>query len=415
MHPKMGAFLFKEEIMAIREIDYDLGLKSISPNIIQDGGTQGDHNATKLIFNINDELIKALDSLMKNSGDRILYRFDTWAADGTSNVGIQKIYSSGPIEYYLKEYLTRYAGKIRICLVFTLYNPQPIYDEMHTGMESFEYNVSLNIKSLPGYNGNKSIESVSSIAENITQATGVAEAAALRAENDRILTENAMQHFQKGSIIVFKGRNAKMVSEVDVSVDENFSAESTNPVENKSVDKRFSEIEENLNVLIPKVNEIISAIGNVTGDVERINAVIAATGRSEIISNLDNLYQDSNINSNYNRWYYKMIDNDSVTIWGTFKITPKENNLESENTYSSEIYSLPLPFLLTGGKSCVTGNCNNRANIKELNLIQNANISEVQFYIQSTDGEIGTNPIIVYLQIMGYIEKTEVLNNGLDE
>ena len=71
--------------MAIREIRYYVTANGISPSSMQRGGIQGEHNATKLVFVVSDELAEVL--YKKSNRDKLVYRFE--AHTGTLNTSLK--------------------------------------------------------------------------------------------------------------------------------------------------------------------------------------------------------------------------------------------------------------------------------------------------------------------------------------
>ncbi|MBQ3181647.1 MAG: hypothetical protein IJB50_02700, partial [Clostridia bacterium] len=68
--------------MALKRITFTVGAdKTLSPATAQDGGMQGDHNATELLFKFSEGLYTHLQS--EATKGKLVYRFDAYDGEGT--------------------------------------------------------------------------------------------------------------------------------------------------------------------------------------------------------------------------------------------------------------------------------------------------------------------------------------------
>ncbi|MBP3599615.1 MAG: hypothetical protein J6J30_00890, partial [Clostridia bacterium] len=66
----------------IRQINYTVSEKGLSPATVQFGGVQGEHKATALNFTIEDGLLASLKSLKEKNGGKLIYRIDRYNGEG---------------------------------------------------------------------------------------------------------------------------------------------------------------------------------------------------------------------------------------------------------------------------------------------------------------------------------------------
>lgn len=128
--------------MAVREIIYEVSAVGISPATEQHGGTQTEHRAAKLTFNLTDEL-RAKITAQAESG-KAVYRFDAYDGEGNVVQGVpQELGADTVPEFYLEEWLTHAGGRIRVYLVITV-----IVNES-TEMELYSFPALLKLNNLP--------------------------------------------------------------------------------------------------------------------------------------------------------------------------------------------------------------------------------------------------------------------------
>ncbi len=387
--------------MAIREIKYTVDTDGITPSVIQNGGIQGDHNATEILFSLSTSLWNKLQSEKNQLGGNLLYRFDSWTSTGKSYSTEPKDLTGKDIIHSLQECLTRYAGKIKIVLVVTLYNPEPV-GGMLTNTEIFACIAHLNIKALPGYEADSSRESISALARATKENAVLSTAAAKSAQEDRIKTENSMAHFKNGSTIVFLGGDAESSFNVDLAVDEILSNESENPVANKTVKQEFDNVletvEANKQLAGDEVDELQAQLDKYKTDNK---AIIKELGVSDKVTG-EHFIDDAEIGISVNKWFYVKLSNNFFWAWGYFNIKPKESNEEGV-IYTSEQITVPFPFRTTNSSTTVTGNTTFLESLTNLLIYPIENGSKVCFSFQRHQAGISLSPTRVYLQIIGEV------------
>ena len=125
----------------VRKITYTVKATGVEPATVQFGGVQSEHRATKLVFNIENELRNSLNS-HENLESKLKYRFDVY--DGAGGINKTDVYSlASKVEYLLEERDTRYGGTVKVVLVITLVKGKS------TEMELVSFPVSLRLKIAP--------------------------------------------------------------------------------------------------------------------------------------------------------------------------------------------------------------------------------------------------------------------------
>ena len=150
--------------MSIRKINYYISESEITPSAIQYGGIQGDHNATTLVYNI-DEQFKA--ALSRYQGYALSYRFDVYDGAGhmhqTPPQAIPETISFIP-ELPLTEALTRHGGELYIFLVIT-----QTLDDGETNLEIYSFPAIIRLKQRPLGDSDNTYRSVTSLADKVAQ------------------------------------------------------------------------------------------------------------------------------------------------------------------------------------------------------------------------------------------------------
>ena len=146
--------------MEIKSILYNVGLGGVAPSTEQFAGVQGDHNVTRLNFEISDDLY---DLLSRNfSDEKLMYRFDVYNGEGGIWQSEPKMLENKNVDFSLEEKHTRYGGKIVVYLVITVLSQN---DE--TQLEAYSFSVVLRLRNKP--NGThimvENYDSVTSLAE----------------------------------------------------------------------------------------------------------------------------------------------------------------------------------------------------------------------------------------------------------
>ena len=152
--------------MSVNEIVYQVAPNGITPQTEQHGGTQSEHRAVKLVFNLTDNLREKLLPFRENG--KLVYRFDAYDGEGSLVPGVPKELGTDTVpEFYLEQWLTRVGGKIRIYLVITALT------DGSTEMELYSFPACLVFNNLPHAtlkDDADNFESVSVAAQNAIDA-----------------------------------------------------------------------------------------------------------------------------------------------------------------------------------------------------------------------------------------------------
>lgn len=233
--------------MAIRVINYTVTKNGISPATMQRGGLQGEHCATMLNFNLDEEFKSELEVYSEKGGETALYyRFEAHTSTGLKNSTVpQELYLQGygrfvTLEYPLENWLTRDGGNIRVYLIFSALN----VDDGQTQVDLFSYPALLRLENVPeaDYTDGQNYDSISLLsasavnaAERAEMAAGNAKESETAADAARELTEQARFALESGAEFIFQGGDAKGAARVDIAVDDTMSEVSSNPVQNKVI------------------------------------------------------------------------------------------------------------------------------------------------------------------------------------
>ena len=238
--------------MSIRTIRYSVTENGINPVSRQFGGIQGEHNVTKVIFELSDELHAKIWEHMYSQGAKIVYRFDGIDGVGgkistdTAEIGFEDSAPGGvrSFEYLLSHDITKEGGTVQVFLIIT----SILNDETQAELYNFPATLYLKDKIDGISRDNEDYESVSTLAENAKGAAQRAEDSAAEAQQsaesareDRVQTQEAQRTLEEGSTIVFQGGDANSHIAVDLVVDDELNAYSGNPVSNRAVALQFDE------------------------------------------------------------------------------------------------------------------------------------------------------------------------------
>ena len=230
--------------MAVRVFKYTVTDDEIAAVSIPQAGVQGEHNATKLEFEMGDSLTQKLMAL-SGDGKVFCYHFDRYDGTGGKN-------STEPIEFtpgadknfshLIEQWQTRYGGTIQIYFVITL------VDEDKTEMELYSYSVKLMLKSLPeaAETDDENYDTIVTLAMVAKKHSEIATNAAKTATEAMEKTELAKAALEGGSEWVFDGGDASDSIGVDFVVDSEFINGSENPVKSKVVKEYVDKGNENL-------------------------------------------------------------------------------------------------------------------------------------------------------------------------
>ncbi len=218
--------------MALKRITFTVGAdKTLSPATVQDGGMQGDHKATELLFNFSDELYNHLQT--EATKGKLVYRFDGYDGQGGVHHSNTAVLTGKSVTYPLEYILTCYGGLLKVELIISLVNGEESAEVLHTEA------AQLKLTFTPYSTGNKSQEhkDLSTLAEIVKdyalRAEKAEQAAAEAQEQTRLLSAA----FKSGTTYIFNGGNASGEIDADFIVDGEVSDYSTNAVQNKVIKK----------------------------------------------------------------------------------------------------------------------------------------------------------------------------------
>jgi hypothetical protein len=260
--------------MAVRVFKYTVTDDEIAAVSIPQAGVQGEHNATKLEFEMGDSLTQKLMAL-SGDGKVFCYHFDRYDGTGGKN-------STEPIEFtpgadknfshLIEQWQTRYGGTIQIYFVITL------VDEDKTEMELYSYSVKLMLKSLPeaAETDDENYDTVVTLAMVAKKHSEIATNAAKTATEAMERTELAKAALEGGSEWVFDGGDASDSIGVEFVVDSEFINGSENPVKSKVVKEYIDNGNKDLQ---EKITQNTNDLGEVENKANQIKDYVVETGR----------------------------------------------------------------------------------------------------------------------------------------
>ncbi len=136
--------------MAIRTVTYTVSKSGIVPAVVQNGGLQGEHKATELVFSFEENFRTHLGNLRVPDGvNDFYYRFEAHNGAGLKDITEPKVLKVGQegvsVSYELEKWLTREGGNIRVYLVISYVDTQN--DE--NLMDIFTYPALLHLENVP--------------------------------------------------------------------------------------------------------------------------------------------------------------------------------------------------------------------------------------------------------------------------
>ena len=233
--------------MAIRNINYSVTADGITPATEQFAGTQEEHNATSLVFNLDSALRMSLANYITEH--EIKYRFDIYDGEGNVLQGddaalIENGQVKETVTLNLAEPAARYGGKVSVYLVITAFNG----DETKLNLYSFPAKLRFNNLPDGGEGDNNTREAITTLAEAAKTAADSAEQSAFEAAESEETAEVAMQQtidarfaLENGAEFIFEGGDSESEMSIKIVVDSALSDVSENPVQNKVVKKALDE------------------------------------------------------------------------------------------------------------------------------------------------------------------------------
>ena len=264
--------------MAIRSINYTVTADGITPATERFAGTQEEHNATSLVFNLDSALRTSLTNYIPDH--EIKYRFDIYDGEGNVLQGDDSsLVENGAVMesviLNLAEPAARYGGKISVYLVITAYSG----DETKLNLYSFPAKLRFNNLPDGGEGDNNARESITTIAEAAKSAAISADNSAMAAAASEESAENAKQQtvdarfaLENGASFVFDGGDSENEMNIGITVDSALSDVSENPVQNKVIKAEIDKKQDSSGV-----SDIISnALAEFITTIEFRNAVFLA-------------------------------------------------------------------------------------------------------------------------------------------
>ncbi len=166
----------------MRKITYTVSIDGITPDGVQYGGIQGEHNATDLEITVGSDLAEILAE-----SENYYYRIDAEDSTGAHFIGAAVKYAGEPIFYSIPQSVTAAGGKAEIRIIFTeIYDGQP--EKM---LFSFPFKLYFD----DSFHGDEAeTKAAEGLCEMVLQAQehkNSAEAANIAAENAKTAAENA--------------------------------------------------------------------------------------------------------------------------------------------------------------------------------------------------------------------------------
>lgn len=224
--------------MAIRKIEFTVKGDGITPATEQRIGIQGEHAASEIVFNIESGLYQNL-LVKKGESNRLIYRFDIYDGFGEKIQTDTNDLTSMIIAFPIGGNITKNGGKVTVYLVVSMYD-----SEHKTEMDLISYPARLSFEDTPLCNSDD-WESVSVLNDAAKESARLALKSATEAKTAQEKTEIAQRALEEGSEFIFDGGDSEgsMCSKVALVVDEELSVASDNPIANKAVAKKFSEMQ----------------------------------------------------------------------------------------------------------------------------------------------------------------------------
>lgn len=227
--------------MSIRTVEFTVKDGSINPQSVTPGGTQKEHNPTRVKFNLDSEYASLLRAEAVARNGTLFYRFDIYDGEGGLIMTDSNALESDAeyVDISLTENITRYGGTVTIYIVFT------IVANEKTVFEDYSEPAKIILKDLPDQSApgdDTERESLTTLAEVAKAAAQRSETAAESADSDAqaastardetVAARFALEHADE---FIFFGGDSEHRSETDIVVDMALSATSANAIANKAV------------------------------------------------------------------------------------------------------------------------------------------------------------------------------------
>lgn len=221
--------------MAIKTLRYTVSEDGISPAIERSAGMQYDHKKTQLQFSLNKELYDSLLTEIENGN--IIYRFDCYDGENMIHRSDFMQLNDMTLEPYLLEYsVTKFGGKIRVCLVITTSK------DGYTDTENYIGNAVVYLKNLPESADNSNeYKSMSTLAENAENNANTA-ISAMETANKALEEIKELKLALDNAEWVFDGNESKTEIDVNFIVENELRKNSKNAISNGVVTEKFEKL-----------------------------------------------------------------------------------------------------------------------------------------------------------------------------
>ncbi len=328
--------------MAIREIKYTVTADGIDPAAQQPGGIQGDHNATKLVFTLEQDFYESI--INEADGKTVIYRFEGFDCLGKMTAG-EPFPLVQTMTYPLENWLTKEGGTIKVHLVLS------VMEGDNTIIDIYTFPTLLKLKE-NNVTAPSDYENLPNLAFVAKEAAKSAAQDAQTASNAKTKTLEAMLALESGSVIIFQGGNAKSRFSVDLAVDSEISDASENPVENrivkKYVDNFLNDSTEARKIAEENAKKVKTIEDDLNGTQQKVEKLyVTDFGTKEVTEQ----------NGSKTKWTYKIWSNGEAECYcdvtQLFNINTLWGGLEGKMYISSGQYNfVTFPFEFAENPNC---------------------------------------------------------------
>ena len=224
--------------MALRTINFEVGKdERLSPNTVQDGGVQGDHNITELKFKLSDDLHKHLQDTCVSG--KLIYRFDGFDGEGKKIPSDTFELTESEVVYPLSHKLTKHGGLVKVELIISY------IEEVENNDDSVSYKTSEVVHTPPARlklifssyasGQDEEYKDMSTLAEIIKQKRDETYSILEEIKTAKAELETLWGNLQNVNEFIFQGGTASDVLETDFVIDDVMSEYSRNAVQNRVI------------------------------------------------------------------------------------------------------------------------------------------------------------------------------------
>lgn len=169
----------------LRELEYTVGSGGISPVMVQKGGVQGEHRATRLKFILDNSMKSLVESLLLEG--RLFCRVDACDGNGvihrSRTLELSGEFSRYSVFYYdIDQSITRAGGFVKFCLVLSLLNNNTTWAKIKSYYGTLELEASPTYSEEDFHDMTGLYEQTKAFAEQVQANTEATESARLVAE-----------------------------------------------------------------------------------------------------------------------------------------------------------------------------------------------------------------------------------------